>query len=47
MLMRYHQGEQKVWSIVHVPSPEDEDQRQLHRDLMALKGRAEPIISTA
>ena len=37
MLMRYHQGEQKVWSIVHVPSPEDEDQRQLHRDLMALK----------
>jgi len=22
---------------VHVPSPEDEDQRQLHRDLMALK----------
>src|ERR1035437_2899703 len=37
MLMRFHQGEQKVWSIVHVPSPEDEDQRQLHRDLMALK----------
>ena len=37
MLMRYHQGEKKVWSIVHVPSPEDEDQRQLHRDLMALK----------
>ena len=37
MLMRYHHGEKKVWSIVHVPSPEDEDQRQLHRDLMALK----------
>jgi len=37
MLMRYHQGEKKVWSVVHVPSPEDEDQRQLHRDLMALK----------
>jgi transposase len=37
MLMRYHQGEKKVWSIVHVPSPEDEDQRQLHRELMALK----------
>ena len=36
MLMRYHQGEKKVWSIVHVPSPEEEDQRQLHRELMAL-----------
>jgi transposase len=37
MLMRYHQGEKKVWSIVHVPSLENEDQRQLHRELMALK----------
>jgi transposase len=36
MLMRYHNGEQKLWSIVHVPSPEEEDQRQLHRELMAL-----------
>lgn len=36
MLMRYHQGEKKVWSLVHVPSPEEEDQRQLHRELMAL-----------
>ncbi len=38
MLMRYQQGEKKVWSIVHVPSPNEEDQRQLHRELMALKG---------
>ena len=37
MLMRYHQGEKKVWSVVHVPGREDEDQRQLHRELMALK----------
>ena len=36
MLMRYHNGEQKLWSIVHVPSPEEEDQRQLHRELMTL-----------
>ena len=36
MLMRYQQGEQKVWSLVHVPTPEEEDQRQLHRELMAL-----------
>ncbi len=37
MLMRYYQGEKKVWSIAHVPSPEEEDQRQLHRELMAVK----------
>ena len=36
MLMRYHNGEQKLWSIVHVPSPAEEDQRQLHRELMTL-----------
>jgi transposase len=37
MLVRYHQGEPKVWSVVQVPSAEVEDQRQLHRELMALK----------
>ncbi len=37
MLMRFYQGEPKVWSVVHPPSPEEEDQRQLHRELMALK----------
>jgi transposase len=37
MLMRYHGGETKVWSVVRVPSVEEEDQRQLHRDLGDLK----------
>lgn len=37
MLVRYHQGERKVWSVVHVPSVAGEDQRQLHRELLALK----------
>jgi transposase len=37
MLLRYDQGEEKVWSVVHPPSPDDEDQRQLHRELKALK----------
>jgi len=37
MLIRYHQGEPKVWSVVHVPGVAEEDQRQLHRELMALK----------
>ena len=37
MLIRFHYGESKVWSVVHVPSPEDEDRRQLHRELCTLK----------
>lgn len=37
MLIRYHLGEDKVWSVVRVPSVEVEDQRQLHRDLLTLK----------
>lgn len=37
MLIRWHGGEKKLWGVVHVPSPEDEDRRQLHRELIALK----------
>jgi transposase len=37
MLVRYEYGEAKVWSVVQVPSPEDEDRRQLHRELSMLK----------
>jgi transposase len=32
MLMRYHNGERDVWSVVNVPAPEEEDRRQPHRD---------------
>jgi transposase len=32
MLIRYHNGEREVWSVVNVPTPDDEDRRQLHRD---------------
>ena len=32
MLWRYVGGETKVWSVVEVPTPEEEDARQLHRD---------------
>ena len=32
MLMRYHDGEREVWSVVNVPAAEDEDRRQPHRD---------------
>jgi transposase len=37
MLMRYQAGEKKVWRVVHVPSPEGEDHRHLHRELTDLK----------
>jgi transposase len=38
MLMRYDHGEERVWSIVNVPSVEAEDHRHLHRELNTLKG---------
>ena len=37
MLIRFHNGEKKVWSVVRVPSVEAEDQRHLHRQLMSFK----------
>jgi transposase len=37
LLLRYHGGERKVWSVVRVPGPADEDARQLHRELEQLK----------
>lgn len=37
LLVRYQYGETKVWSVVQVPAPEDEDRRQLHRELSTLK----------
>lgn len=37
LLIRHDQGEKKVWSVVRVPSIEEEDARQLPRELEALK----------
>jgi len=37
MLLRYHAGDRKVWSVVRVPTPEEEDRRHLHRELKAAK----------
>lgn len=38
LLIRHHfNGEQKVWSVVRPPSPEEEDRRQLNRERSALK----------
>ena len=34
LLLRHSAGEQKVWSVVRVPSVEEEDRRQLHREML-------------
>ena len=40
MLLRYAGGETKLWRVVQVPTPEEEDARQLHRELITLKHQA-------
>src|SRR5213592_4065663 len=35
MLLRYRRGE-RVWSVVHEPSPQAEDERRVHRELQRL-----------
>ena len=37
MLIRWRNGESKTWKLVNVPSCEDEDLRQPHRELLELK----------
>jgi len=37
MLLRHFGGEQHVWSVVRVPSREDEDERRTHRELERLQ----------
>ena len=37
LLIRFHSGERRVWSVLRVPSPEAEDARQLHRELITAR----------
>ena len=37
MLIRYINGEQKLWSVLHVPGVKDEDARRLNREVSRLK----------
>jgi transposase len=37
MLLRYHAGDERVWKVVRVPTVEEEDRRQLHRELMTAR----------
>jgi transposase len=39
MLIRFHNGETKVWRVVCIPTVADEDRRQRHRELIELKAR--------
>jgi transposase len=45
MLIRWHNGEKKVWSVVHVPTVADEDRRQLHRELIELKAERTGLLN--
>ena len=45
MLLRHSAGEKKVWSVVRVPSVEEEDRRQLHRELTMAKQDRTRIIN--
>jgi transposase len=37
MLMRYHAGERRLWSVARVPTAEEEDARRVHREWERLK----------
>jgi transposase len=39
MLIRWRNGESRVWRIINVPTVEDEDRRQRHRELIELKAQ--------
>jgi transposase len=40
MLLRYRNGETKLWSVVQVPTVDEEAARQLHRELLTLQSEA-------
>lgn len=44
-LGRYVGGERGVWSVVHVPSVEDEDRRQLHRELFTITRERTRVVN--
>ena len=45
MLLRHMAGERKVWSVVRVPSVDEEDRRQLHRELTTAKQDRTRVIN--
>lgn len=45
MLVRHVSGEPKVWHVVHVPSPEEEDARHLQREIRAMTKEQTRIVN--
>jgi transposase len=45
MLLRHSAGEKQVWSVVRVPSVDEEDRRQLHRDMRTAKQDRTRVIN--
>ncbi len=45
MLLRHIAGEKKVWSVVRVPSVEEEDRRQLHREMLTAQQDRTRVIN--
>lgn len=45
MLVRYHGGEEGLWSVVHVPTPQQEDARHLQREIRTLKKEQTRLIN--
>lgn len=44
-LARHVRGDRDVWSVVHVPSVEDEDRRQLHRELWMITRERTRVVN--
>jgi transposase len=45
MLLRHRAGEKKVWSVVRIPSVDEEDRRQLHREMLTAKQDRTRVIN--
>jgi transposase len=45
MLVRWHEGERRVWHVVHVPSDADEDRRHLDRERQTLVGEHTRLVN--
>jgi transposase len=45
MLLRHMAGAKKVWSVVRVPSVDEADRRQLHRDMLTAKQDRPRVIN--
>jgi hypothetical protein len=45
MLLRHHAGERRIWSVVRVPTPEQEDGRHLQREIRTLKKEQTRLVN--